>query len=400
MISEAEALQRILAIVQPGPVEQLPLASALNRFAVEDVLAGVPNPPFDNSSMDGYALHAADTHSATPLLVTGEQPAGLDRHLTLTPGSASRIFTGAPLPSGADAVIMQEDVEILQDGDVKSVRCREPVAPGENIRRTGADLCRGQRILSKGDRFTAGRIGLLASQGMDSVEAPEMPRVAVLSTGDELTAPGTALRSGQLYNSNGPMLCALLAGVGITSITVSHCGDDYAATEQTLARLMESHDFLIIAGGVSVGEHDQIKPALQHLGIDPELWRVKMRPGKPFLFCHREQPRPLYIFGLPGNPVSSFVTFQVFVRPALMKWLGASADETGPQTSLAELIAPISNPGDRPHYIRGRVTGGKFAPLGMQQSHAIFGLSQANALLRLDAGESLIAGAIRQVVVV
>jgi molybdopterin molybdotransferase len=381
-------------------VEQLPLASALNRFAVEDVLAGVPNPPFHNSSMDGYALRAADSQGTAPLPVTGEQPAGLDRHLVLTPGSAIRIFTGAPLPSGADAVIMQEDVDVLQDGELKSIRCREPVDPGENIRRTGADLCRGQRILSKGDRFTAGRIGLLASQGMDSVEAPEMPRVAVLSTGDELAAPGTALRSGQIYNSNGPMLCALLAGAGVTNVTLAHCGDDYADTEKALARLMESHDFLLIAGGVSVGEHDQIKPALQHLGIDPELWRVKVRPGKPFLFCHRQQPRPLYIFGLPGNPVSSFVTFQVFVRPALMKWLGASVDETGPQTSLAEVTAEISNPGDRPHYIRGRVTGGKFTPLGMQQSHAIFGLSQANALLRLEAEESLSAGTIRQVLVI
>ena len=400
MISETEALQRILAAVQSGPVEQLPLPSALNRFAIEDVLAGVPNPPFDNSAMDGYAIHAADSQGTAPLPVIGEQPAGLDRHLVLTPGAAIRIFTGAPMPEGADAVIMQEDVELLQEGETKRIRFREPVVSGENIRRTGADLCRGQQIVSKGSRFTAGRIGLLASQGLDSVEAPVLPRVAVLSTGDELARPGTGLQSGQIYDSNGPMLHALLLELGITDVTVAHCGDDYAATERMLAGLVASHDFLIIAGGVSVGEHDQIKPALQRLGLDPDLWRVKMKPGKPFLFSHRQQPQPLYIFGLPGNPVSSFVTFHVFVRPALLKWLGALEAETQPQTSLAEVTGSISNSGDRPHYVRGRVTNGKFTALGMQQSHAIFGLSNANALLRLEADESLPANTMRQVIVV
>lgn len=398
MISEADALQRILASVQPGRVEQLPLASALNRFAVEEVLAGVPNPPFDNSGMDGYAIRAEDSKRETPLPVLGEQPAGLDRHLKLEPGSAIRIFTGAPVPQGADAVIMQEDVDSTESGDGEAIRCRETVVPGENIRRAGADLCRGQIILEKGSRLTAGRIGLLASQGLESVEVPVLPRVAVLSTGDELARPGTALHSGQIYDSNGPMLHALLLDLGISSITVAHCTDEYTATGQTLARLTATHDFIIIAGGVSVGEHDQIKPALQQLGLEPDLWRVKLKPGKPFLFSHRLQPAPLYVFGLPGNPVSSFVTFQLFVRPALLRWLGASPDEVRPPVVSAQLAQSIANPGDRPHYVRGRLANGKFSAQGMQQSHAIFGLSQANALLRLDEGEAAEAGSIREMI--
>lgn len=401
MIEETEALRRILAAVTGGPAEQLPLAAALNRFAVEDVLAGVPNPPSDNSAMDGYALRAAESSAEQTLRVTGEQPAGLDRHLTVQPGCAIRIFTGAPIPSGADAVIMQEDVEVLGDG---SICCREPVVAGENIRRMGADLCRGQRIIAKGDRFTAGRIGLLASQGIDSIEAAVSPRVAVLSTGDEVAKAGANLLSGQIYNSNGPMLHALLLGLGVSDVTVEHCSDDRAATEQTVARLLGSHDFLIIAGGVSVGEHDQIKPALQQLGLAPDLWRVKVKPGKPFLFCHGqprgESRRRANIFGLPGNPVSAFVTFHLFVRPALLKWLGAAESEIAPRTALAEITTPIANKGDRPHYLRGRMAGGKFHTQGMQESHALFGLSHANALLRLEPNESINAGTVRQVVLV
>lgn len=400
MISESEALQRIIALVRPGAVEQLPLAAALNRYSAQDILASVPNPPFDNSAMDGYALRAAESAQSAPLRVTGEQPAGLDRHLHVEPGSAVRIFTGAPIPSGADSVIMQEDVDTQQDGDSVSIRCRDPVTAGENIRRVGTDLCRGQRVIAKGERITAGRVGLLASQGMDTIEAYASPRVAVLTTGDELARPGAALLSGQIYDSNGPMLHALLAAEGVMDVTAAHCSDEYADTEATLSRLIAANDFIIVAGGVSVGERDQVKPALRTLGLDPELWRVCIKPGKPFLFCHRHAPRPVHVFGLPGNPVSAFVTFHVFVRAALLHWLGASDEEITPPASLAGMMSDITNPGDRPHYVRGRVDNGIFSALGIQQSHAIHGLSQANALLRLDAGESVAAGSMRPVIMV
>jgi molybdopterin molybdotransferase len=393
MLTEFEALDRILSAIDPLPPRLTPFSEALNRFAAGPLLARVPLPGFDNSAMDGYALQAADSQKQEPLRVTGEQPAGLRRNLRVLPGEAVRIFTGAALPPGADAVIMQEDVTRIESG--LKITCNEPVALNENVRLTGCDICVGQRILETGQKLTAARLGILAAQGLSAFEVAGTPRVAVVTTGDELAPAGTLLKPGQIHNSNGVMLHAMLAGLGISDPGVHHLSDDYARTAEALRPLISSHDFIIICGGVSVGDHDCVRPALQALRIEPGFWRVKIKPGKPLLFTQspREDGTRCTIFGLPGNPVSAFVTFLLFARPALLKAMGAGAMGLGLPRARARLTATLRNRGDRPHYVRGTFDGLGFAPQGGQRSHELLGLGNSNALMRMEPDSALEAGA-------
>lgn len=384
MISEEEARNRILGAVIPVPERSVPLSDALDCFSAGNVVARLPLPTFDNSAMDGYAVVASSSRKGARLQVIGEQPAGTDRQLRISPGHAIRIFTGAPIPAGADAVVMQEDTTRERDGVVVNV----DVDVGEFIRRRGCDLAEGQKILARGDRIHPATIALLASQGFSHVAIGGEVSAAIVSTGDEILMPGRKLDRGQIYDSNSILLGALLQCCGAIVTSAEHCPDQRERLIEAIQRGMKSQ-ILVITGGVSVGEHDLVQATLRSLGVRIDVWRVAIKPGKPFLFG---KAGGCAVFGLPGNPVSAFVTFLQFVRPAILKMMGAS-DIDLPKTQ-ARLNVDIANEGDRTHYMRGRIDNGTFVPIGRQESHALFGLSQSNALLRVAVGESLKAGAI------
>jgi len=317
--------------------------------------------------------------------VIGEQPAGVDRGLRIAPGEAVRIFTGAPIPAGADAVVMQEDVR----AEGSQIFIETKVEAGDFVRRRGSDLSEGQKIVGAGERLRAQTLSLLAAQGLAEIEIGGDVRAAVITTGDELVKPNETLGAGQIYESNSTLVQALFEKSGASVVLREHCADDPAAIEATLRRAFEHH-VLVIVGGVSVGARDFVESALTSAGAQTDLWRVSIKPGKPFLFGRAGQ---CAIFGLPGNPVSAFVTFLLFVRPALLKMMGAGDEELSLPSFDAQLAEEVQNTSDRPHYVRGRVVRGKFTPVGRQESHALFGLSRANALLRIAPGETLRGGA-------
>jgi molybdopterin molybdotransferase len=385
VISEEEARKKILETIRPLPDRTVPLSGALDCFSGQDLVARVPMPGFDNSAMDGYAVVASSCRMGERLRVIGEQPAGVDRGIRISPGEAARIFTGAPIPVGADAVVMQED--ITRDGD--EIVLNANVDAGDFVRRRGCDLAEGQKILSKGERIRAATLALLASQGFSEVAIGGEVDVAIISTGDELVKPGTKIKQGQIYESNSVLLRSLLQRCNATVRSVENCPDDQHSLTEALKRGIRHH-VLIISGGVSVGEHDIVKSTLLSLGAKIDIWRVAIKTGKPFLFG---QAGGRAIFGLPGNPVSSFTTFLQFVRPAVLKMMSASDGELAPTKVTAESGVDIHNDGERAHYVRGRFENGKFLTVGRQESHALFGLSQSNALLRLAPGESVKKGA-------
>ncbi len=407
MISEDEARTQVLQAVRTLPSRRVALSQALDCFAAQDYFARGPLPAFDNSAMDGYAVVANSCKKGGRLRVIGEQPAGPDLRLRVSDGEAVRIFTGASLPQGADAIVMQEDVTRAGTDISLSV----DVEAGEFVRRRGRDLAEGQMILGRGERIRAATIALLASQGFTDGIVGGQVTAAVISTGDELVKPGEKLQSGQIYDSNSALLSALLQRCGVSATAVEHCRDDRESLGDAIKRGMKNH-VLIISGGVSVGEHDLVQEALRELGAKIEIWRVAVKPGKPFLFGRVEQDTPspksspsrrerrmrsagegsvsgseCLVFGLPGNPVSAFITFLQFVRPAILRMMGATNLDL-PQVP-AKLAVGLTNDGDRPHYIRGRLEHERFTPIGRQESHALFGLSQANALLRVAVGQSL-----------
>jgi molybdopterin molybdotransferase len=392
MITEEQALARILENVRPLPPRTVSLSQALEQFAAADVLARVALPAFDNSAMDGYAVVAGDCAGGKSLRVIGEQPAGVDRRLRVAAGEAVRIFTGAPIPAGADAVVMQEDVR----SEESQIFVNTKVESGEFIRRRGCDLSEGQKILELGARIRPQTLALLASQGLAEITVGGAVRVAIVTTGDELVPPGGSSGPGQIFESNSILLRALAERYGAAVADVRHCPDDAGAIENALRKGLD-HQVLLVVGGISVGARDLVKPALNAIGAQTDLWRVLVKPGKPFLFGRAGH---CSIFGLPGNPVSAFVTFLLFVRPAILRLMGASENELSLPQTEAILAEEVRNESDRPHYVRGWLAAGKFSVVGRQESHALYGLSRANALLRVPPGKSLRTGAVVSVIAI
>ena len=332
-LDDALALLLDCAVPLTG-VEQLPTFDADGRVLAQDLISALQVPPQDNSSMDGYAVRCADLKAGMALPVSQRIPAGSSGH-PLAPMTLARIFTGAPIPPGADAVVPQEDCQVQDDARVQVM---QPVRLGQWIRRSGEDVTRGAVILLKGELLTPAALGLAASIGINSLSVVRRPRVALFSTGDELVMPGEVapqdMPPGAIYNSNRFFLRALLKRLGCEVSDLGIVPDQRQATVDALAAAAQSHDLILTSGGVSVGEEDHIKPAVQALG-HLDLWEIAMKPGKPFAYGQIRRravagedagavaDASCHFIGLPGNPVSSFVTFLLLVRPFLRTLQGA-----------------------------------------------------------------------------
>lgn len=320
-----DALQELLAHAQPlAGAESVDTFEADGRVLLQAAVSPLQVPPQDNSAMDGYAVRAAECASGgAELPVSQRIPAGTAPD-ALVAGSVARIFTGAPVPAGADAIVMQEDCEVLEGG---RVRIKTQPKAGQWIRRSGEDIRQGATVIEAGVRLTPAHLGLAASMGFASLPVARKPRVAMFSTGDELVMPGTVapqdMKPGNIYNSNRFFLRALLLRMGCEVTDLGIVPDDREATVAALAKAAVDHDVIVTSGGVSVGEEDHIKPAVQQLG-QLDLWQISIKPGKPFAYgrVNRQEAGFAHFIGLPGNPVSSFVTFQVLVRPFLLRLQG------------------------------------------------------------------------------
>lgn len=326
--------------------ETLPLLAARGRVLAEAVRAAVTMPPLDNSAMDGYAVRCADltAEGESVLPVSQRIPAG-SVGTALAPGSAARIFTGAPVPPGADAVVMQE--YCVEEGG--RVTVKRPPRLGENIRRAGEDFNAGDTVLSPGLRLTPQALGLAAAAGHDRLTVRRPLRAAVFFTGDEIVMPGETLREGQIYNSNRFILRGLLEGLGCEVVDLGIVPDDFDATVAVLEKAAGLADMVITSGGVSVGEEDHVKTAVERVG-QLTLWKVAMKPGKPLAFGELGQA---FFLGLPGNPVSAFVTFCLFVRPFLLRCQGV--EQVLPHAFPVKAGFDWKKAGDRREYVRVRL---------------------------------------------
>ncbi len=377
-----DALELVLANVRPLALQELELDAALDRYLGEPVVATLDLPPFTNSAMDGYALRHGD--AAGELKVVGESAAGSPFAGIVGPGQAVTISTGAVLPAGADSVAPIEWVSSLAGG---AIRVARRVPHGYAVRHAGSDVQTGDEVLPAGIRIGPGQIGAAASLGLRSLRCASLPRVAVLTTGSELRPPGERLGPGQIYDSNGPLLRAALATAGAEVTLIPAAVDTRAAHRDAIEQAL-AHDVVLSTGGVSVGGHDLVREIERELGVHELFWRIALRPGKPLSFGVRERPdaeQRTLLLGIPGNPVSVLVCFELFVRPALAALQGARNPR--PAFRDATLATAVERNPERDEMIRVRLgDNGSVEPLRGQQSHQLALSALSDGLARIPAG--------------
>ena len=377
MIPVAEAIARILATARPLPAEMAPLGDGLGRVLAENLASRRTQPPAAVSAMDGYAVRAADAAAApAELRIVAEIAAGAVWSGLLGPGEAARIFTGAPVPAGADAIVIQEDCE--RTGD--RVTLREPAVAGAYIRPAGLDFAEGDVLLRAGRRLTSRDIGLAAAMNRPWLPVRRRPRVALLATGDEIALPGEPLGPQQIVSSSGPGLAALVAEAGGEPLSLGVAGDSTASLRARAAGAAGG-DILVTMGGASVGEHDLVQAALAEDGLEVDFWRIAMRPGKPLMFGRMGGA---LVLGLPGNPVSAFVCALLFLRPLIDAMLGLPAGP--PAREPARLGADLGANDRREDYLRARLAGGGdglpvATPFARQDSSMLARFVEADALM-------------------
>lgn len=372
-----EALTRILGRVPQARGETALLAEANGRVLAAPLIAGHSQPPFDASAMDGYAVRTADIVEGRALEVIGFSQAGAGYQGALGHGQCVRIFTGAPVPAGADAVIMQEDAQ----AEGQMVRFTDRPKPGRSIRRLGSDFAAGQTLLPAGRLLTPFALAMAAAANSDELVVAERPRIAVLATGDELVMPGTPLAPGRIVASNSYGLVPMLLPYAREVSDYGIVGDDRSALAGRLEAIFSSGaDILVTTGGASVGDRDIVQEVLTSLGVAVDFWRINMRPGKPLMFGTRGKT---LVFGLPGNPVSAMVTASVFIKPALRKWLGL--DNPRGTVLRLPLAAPTPPNGGRRHFMRANLTmfqeQSSVIPISETDSGHTSSLAQADALI-------------------
>jgi molybdopterin molybdotransferase len=390
LIPVNEALERLLQAARPlATQETVPLAEALGRVLAVAQTAMLDVPAYDNSAMDGYALNSKDLAGSGTVLPLGQTIAAGHPGTSLQPGTVARIFTGAPIPPGANAVVMQENTE----SSVAGIRILEQPRVGQNIRLRGHDIRCGSTVLEAGRVLQPHDLGLLASLGLSEVAVYRPLTVAILNTGDEVVAPGQPLAAGQLYDSNSFTLAGLLTRLGLRVLKLGIVQDTLAGTEEALREAARQADCIISTGGVSVGDEDHVRQAVANLG-ELSLWKLAIKPGKPFSFG---QVLNKPFFGLPGNPVAVFVTFVTLVRPALLRMQGASQVAT--PALRVQLGFAINDAGSRQEYLRVKlVQQGTREPVleafSDQGSSLMTSLSWADGLAVIPPHSTFAAGAL------